>query len=299
MRINRQLTFPMPPDPPLICDRLREVRVRHFGERGRSKLCRELGITPSTYSLYEVSRVPPAELLVRVAQLTGVSMEWMLTGAGESGLSPSSEATRPPSARTPGKPSRATPQFSADWIPIIGSTAAGAARYWEEIPVTHGGPEADARLEQKLAEYASRPGETMSTPGDLSSTSGSHGVVSLVQISMPDDHGFIEFLNAAGVKEKYPRCVAWRIDGDSMSPRYLDGDLVITSLNHPAVAGHPCVARQQGQIGVNCKIYQEVGREIVLIPINDRSRTQRFPANQLVWAHRVLCSVRIGPARDI
>ena len=58
---------------PSICDRLQAVRVRHYGERGRSKLCRELGITPSTYALYEVSRIPPVELLIRVAQLTGVS----------------------------------------------------------------------------------------------------------------------------------------------------------------------------------------------------------------------------------
>lgn len=284
-------------DPPPICDRLREVRVRHFGERGRSKLCRELGITPSTYSLYEVSRVPPVELLVRVAQLTGVSMEWMLTGAGEAGPSPPGGATPPRPAKTPRKPAVATPPVTVDWIPIIGSTAAGSARYWEELSVTHGGPEADARLERKLAEYASRPGATSKTPGDLSSTSDLNRAVSLVQISTPDDHGFIEFLSAPGVKDKYPRCVAWRIDGDSMSPRYLDGDLVMTSVDHPAVTGHPCVARQKGQIGVNCKIYQEVGREIVLIPINERSQTQRFPANQLVWAHRVLCSVRIGPRR--
>ena len=286
-------------DPPQICDRLREVRVRHFGERGRSKLCRELGITPSTYSLYEVSRVPPVELLVRVARLTGVSVEWILTGAGEIGQSPSAVATPPRTATSPRKSSVATPPVTDHWIPIIGSTAAGAARYWEEMPVTHGGPEADARLERKLADYGSQPGETSSTPGDLSSTSDINRAVSLVQISTPDDHGFIEFLSAAGVKAKYPRGVAWRIDGDSMSPRYLDGDLVITSIDHPAVAGHPCVARQKGQIGVNCKIYQEAGREIVLIPINDRSRTQRFPANQLVWAHRVLCSVRIGQARDV
>ncbi len=288
------------PSPP-ICERLKSVRIRHFGERGRAKLCRQLGIQSSTYTLYEVSRVPPVELLVRVAQLTEVRLEWLLTGSGEE--SPAGEARpeaapvsedspqgqRPHPARQP-----ANPPASADWIPIIGSTAAGPARYWEELPVTHGGPEADARLERILSEYAARAGETSSTPGDLSSTTSMNRTVSLVQFSTPDDRGFLEFLSAPGVKGKYPRAVAWRIDGDSMSPRYLDADLVIASLDHPAVSGHPCVARQKGQIGVNCKIYQEQGRDVLLIPINERSQVQRLAARQLLWAHRVLCSVRIG-----
>ena len=64
-----------------ICERLRRVRERHYGDRGRSKLCRDLGITPSSYSLYEVDRVPPVELLIQVSRLTGVRLEWLLTGA--------------------------------------------------------------------------------------------------------------------------------------------------------------------------------------------------------------------------
>ncbi len=286
---------------PTICERLQAVRIRHFGERGRAEFCRQLGIQSSTYTLYEVSRVPPVELLVRVAELTGVRLEWLLTGSGEefsqgesrpegsplSVESPQTQRSNP--ARQP-----ATPPASADWIPIIGSTAAGPARYWEELPVTHGGPEADAQLESILTEYAARAGETSSTPGDLSSTISMNQTVSLVQFSTPDDRGFLEFLSAPGVKGKYPRAVAWRIDGDSMSPRYLDGDLVISSVDHPAVSGHPCVARQKGQIGVNCKIYQEQGRDVLLIPINERSQVQRLAARQLLWAHRVLCSVRIG-----
>ena len=268
-----------------ICERLKVVRVRHYGDRGRAEFCRELGITPSTYSLYEVSRVPPVELLVRVAQLTGVQMPWLLTGKGE----PYSAEVVTPAAGLV----KTTPAI-ADWIPIVGSTAAGTARYWEELSATHGGPEADARLEKTLAEYATRAEETSRTPGDLSSTTGVSRAVSLVQFSTPDDQGFLEFLSAPGLKQKYPRAVAWRIDGDSMTPRYLDGDLVISSSDHPAVSGHPCVARQTGQIGVNCKIYQEAGSDVLLIPINERSSTQRCASQQLLWAQRVLCSVRLS-----
>ena len=61
----------------------------------------------------------------------------------------------------------------------------------------------------------------------------------------------------------------------------------------PAVDGHPCVARQQGQIGVNCKLFQQQGDEIALVPVNEQFAIQRFPTNQLLWARRVLYSVRL------
>ncbi len=268
-----------------ICDRLRNVRVRHYGERGRSMLCRELGIAPSTYSLYEVSRVPPVDLLVRVAELTGVRIEWLLQGSGEPY----------PADRTSHVPEAASSISAvADWIPIVGCTAAGTARYWEELTSSSGGAEADSLLEKKLADYVSRAGNRSNTPASLSSTIGLDRAVSLVQFSTPDDHGFLEFLSASGVKSKYPRAVAWRIDGESMTPRYLDGDFVVTSLDHPAVPGHPCVARQKGQIGVNCKIYQVIDGNVLLIPINESCPTQRFSASKLMWAQRVLCSVRLS-----
>src|SRR5262249_25130369 len=91
--------------------------------------------------------------------------------------------------------------------------------------------------------------------------------------------------------------IAWRIDGSSMAPRYRDGDFVIVSPHLPAADGYPCVAHQRGQIGVNCKIFKREGADVVLIPINESSSLQRFNAGELVWAHRVLLSVRLS-SRD-
>lgn len=274
-----------------ICSRLREVRVQHFGERGRSKLCRLLGIQPSTYSLYEVNRVPPAELLVRVSRITGVSLEWLLSGDGAMPIS-EDQGTLTARQRPPQKPM--VTSGPTGWIPVVGSTAAGKARFWEELPAIHGGPEADARLERVLEDYVTRAELDMGATGAGAGPSA----ISLVQLSTPDERGFLEFLNAPEVRRKHPAAVAWRIDGDSMTPRYCDGDLVVTSDKHPAIAGHPCVARQNGQIGVNCKIYQETGNEVLLIPINEASSVQRFPRRQLLWAWRVLFSVRLGNTSD-
>jgi len=246
-----------------------------------------LEITPSTYTLYEVDRIPPAELLHRVSQITGVSLHWLLTGLGP--MAPSKGDNSTPRSHLK---KSSSPTNRAGWIPIVGSTAAGKARFWEELPSTHGGPEADAQLENILRDYVTQTETGVSASSPYLDSSA----ISLIQLSTPDEKGFLEFLNAPKVRAKHPAAVAWRIDGESMSPRYQDGDLVITSDKHPAVAGHPCVARQSGQIGVNCKIYQEAGREVLLIPINEACPVQRFPRKQLMWAWRVLFSVRLTPA---
>ncbi|MBN1554981.1 MAG: hypothetical protein JXA11_09560 [Phycisphaerae bacterium] len=44
-----------------------------------------LGISPSTYDYYEASRVPPAELLVSIADIGDVDLRWLLTGQTPAG----------------------------------------------------------------------------------------------------------------------------------------------------------------------------------------------------------------------
>jgi transcriptional regulator with XRE-family HTH domain len=67
-----------------VCTRLAEVRTRHFGPRGKSRFARELGIGSSTYDRYERDRMPPADLLLKAAETTGVSLRWLITGEGSS-----------------------------------------------------------------------------------------------------------------------------------------------------------------------------------------------------------------------
>lgn len=71
-----------------VCTRLAEVRTRHFGPRGKSGFARELGIGSSTYDRYERDRMPPADLLLKAAEITGVRLEWLITGEGPREASP-------------------------------------------------------------------------------------------------------------------------------------------------------------------------------------------------------------------
>ena len=459
---------------PTICSRLEQLRTELFGDRGKSRMARQLGIRPSTYDRYERDRVPPADLLVKIANVGNVTLRWLITGEGprhpaqqldpegedltrrfeaaisydttlrpvaraflqwlddrrtrpdstpqrfelpddrqsspqsseivdtsatpsmtrgrEGGNSTSAsgedsassgsdsepeqpaslspmqavELTSPAEALKPiqqaetstgAVPSDAAatatsstndPQIpsvdpdSADsaapvasagsgvsapfapygaaqattdetddggsldstnvateslaanqLIPIVGRTSAGVARFWSDVVsdedldqtalidrlLAGGGPEARVavvsgnEIESEASDIAALPAAT------------------IVQLAS-EQAGAVEFLQAADLKARFPRAIAWQVDGDSMEPRYFHGDLVVTSLDAPAVEGQPCIARQRGQIGVNCKVFHREGSRIVLIPINPRVDVQRVEADEIESASRVLFVVR-------
>ncbi|MFW6155264.1 MAG: S24 family peptidase [Planctomycetota bacterium] len=64
-----------------ICERIRQLRVEYAGPRGKAAFARELGLSSSTYGYYETNRAPPADVLVRIADLTRVDLRWLVTGA--------------------------------------------------------------------------------------------------------------------------------------------------------------------------------------------------------------------------
>jgi len=320
----------VPANPHPISVRLSEIRITHFGQRGRSRFARELGVPVTSYIHYETDRPPPAELLVRAAQVTGTRLEWLLCGIGPRERNAEEDSQNPvrqicnelqkileaspdllPSAAELVQLLRSQQHsltlmetwtsegLPSSLIPIVGSTAAGVARYWHELAENDPTGENrlvkdDSHLEELLAAHGHR--DLAGQGQAVSAASRESEPVALVQYSRPDELGILEFLDAAAMKLRYPDAVAWRIDGESMFPRYQDGDFVITSPCHPAVEMQPCVARQYGQIGVNCKLFQMRGDTVLLIPINEASRIQELPRSQLLWAWRVLASVRLNPA---
>lgn len=287
-------------------------------------MARDLGIPVGSLLHYETDRTPPAELLVAIGKVAGVRLEWLLTGEGErdrtnsaldspaTGLAhrllvlldrhPELESyardflnllefrrqdlSELPLVTDPAKQQRGL-------IPLVGSTAAGPAHFWSELESRHGGPVTDLQLEQKIADYVAQGSQTTSLTSFIPGSDSIDRIASLVQYSHPDDGGFLEFLAAPQLQGRYPHALAWRIDGDSMAPRFLDRDLVITSPDIEAIDQQPCIARQAGQIGVSCKIYRTDGDDVLLIPVNERYPAQRIRKTDLQWAYRVLASVRL------
>ena len=63
-----------------IIGRIKKLRENFSGPRGKSKFAASLGISPSTYNYYETTRVPPIDILVRICEVTGADLHWLVTG---------------------------------------------------------------------------------------------------------------------------------------------------------------------------------------------------------------------------
>jgi len=63
-----------------IINRLKQLRIEMFGQRGASEFARSLGITPVCYRSYENDRVAGVEVLAAAAKLSGADLGWIITG---------------------------------------------------------------------------------------------------------------------------------------------------------------------------------------------------------------------------
>ena len=303
-----------------ICRRIAKIRMELAGPRGKSSFAGQLGLSASTYAYYETSRVPPADVLVRIADVAGVDLRWLLTGqAGTPAVPPghpvvrraaSLLAQRPDAAAalaafldilagtfafpesevpSPAPAAAPSPEVAARaWIPIMGRSAAGVPHFWSSRDDAAGVTMLDdliARHAGCKAQHVARAEATAEEPGETA-------VVQIITLRRPDDEGVVEFLAAEAVKRAYPDAFALRIDGDSMAPDIRHGDVVILSPSTPAADGRPAVVQLDRQIGVTCKLFRHTGSHVHLIPINEQVPPLAIAADHVVWALRVLARVR-------
>jgi hypothetical protein len=65
-----------------IAKRLRELRVRHFGENGIGVCARRVGVPYRSWYNYERGIAVPGEVILRFIDATGVEPIWLLHGQG-------------------------------------------------------------------------------------------------------------------------------------------------------------------------------------------------------------------------
>ncbi len=331
-----------------ICRRVAKVRLETEGPRGKSSFAKKLGLSASTYDYYEATRIPPADVLVKIAELAGVDLRWLLTGEESAGSAvppdhpvlqraakllcrhkdaagplgafldilaktlefpkkqtqqaqpPTDSAVSPRESAGQGK----EPQPVADaiatgeagdprstWIPILGRSAAGVPHFWADGDDTTGLTTLGDLVARHTAD-AVPPADVH--PAAISDAPAADEAVQIITLREPDEQGQpVEFIAAANLKAKYPDAFAVRIDGESMSPEILHGDLVVLSPTAPAAAGKAAVVQLDGAIGVTCKLYHPAGqRKIHLVPINETFPPTTVEAGQILWALCILAKIR-------
>jgi transcriptional regulator with XRE-family HTH domain len=327
-----------------IIERITALRKQYAGERGKSKFAQAMGISPSTYNYYESDRVPPVEILLKMCEVTGADLNWLLAGK-----EPAEKTTAEPqnfNAIAEKKNIRHTggllseklgtlleknPEFAEPisafaellcekkgiesnfktevlpaesnrpgWIPVLGRTAAGMVHFWDEMAL----PQSKQAITELEALVQKHIGKAIisCTDGALSVDLQARPLVegikkqqaNLVQVGGERaEEEVVEFVQCEEMHRLFPDSFALRVDGDSMSPRINDGDVVILSPSVPAAQGHIAVARLSNQIGVTCKLIRSADDTVHLIPINEKYQSKVVPKRELQWALAVLCHIRV------
>ena len=315
-------------DEKAIIERVRLLRKQYAGDRGKSRFARALGISASTYSYYESDRVPPIEVLLKICEVTGADLEWLLTGekTGKTHTSGANIALlqklddllgeNPDLAEpilafiellcekkgiekkfhsnvVPAKPAR------PGWIPVLGRTAAGMVHFWDQMVLPEPKQaitELDELVKKHLGKAIIGTVDGMVSV-DLQARTLIDGLkgkgANLIQVGGQEAEEIVEFVQCEEIFELFPDSFALHIDGDSMSPRINDGDIVILSPSVPAAQGHIAIARIANQIGVTCKLIRSTEQEVHLIPINERYETKVVAKKNLLWALAVLCHISV------
>ncbi len=303
--------------PQEVCARITQLRIELAGPRGKANFAKQLGLSPSTYDYYESSRVPPAEVLVKISDLAGVDLRWLITGeaaklavpAGHPVLRRAAEmlshlpnAAAPLAAfidvlaeslKFPAKPASPHGEGASDahaaWIPVLGRSAAGIPQFWSSDSEAAG----VTALADLLERHLRRPAR-QSEPAQIAADDAGQGPGQLITLTAPDEGDVAEYVAAARIKSAHGDAFAVRIDGDSMEPEIRHGDLVILSPSAPAIDGRSAVVQLKRQIGLTCKIYRHQGSHVHLVPLAAKYPPQAFAQDQVVWALRVLARVRGG-----
>lgn len=309
-----------------IIERIKSLRNQYAGNRGKSKFARALGISPSTYSYYEENRVPPMEVLLKISEVTGADLEWLLKGSRTRknfAFRPNRELLQKLDDLLTNNPelgeavlafvellcekkglekkikSAVLSKDRPGWIPVLGRTAAGMIHFWNQTFLPE--PEQAITLLDDLVkrhvgkEIISTVDGTVSI--DLRARVLLDGLkgqqANLIHVSGHEQDQIVEFVQCEEIYRLFPDSFALQIDGDSMSPKINDGDIVIVSPSVPAVQGQIGVARLANQIGVTCKLIRTTDNEVHLIPINERYEAKVVAKKDLLWALAVLCHVSV------
>lgn len=318
-----------------ICERVAQIRLEYAGPRGKSRFAKELGLSPSTYDYYEASRVPPVDVLLRISELAGVDLGWLLTGRkAADGLDldnpivqraarllreyPSSagplvafleilEGVKafPPksvcesqsadaveekkSATNVLSPGVAGASVRRGWIPILGRSAAGISHFWADAEQVGDLTTLGDLIEKHVALVRDDKISAV-LPASLADVSQTVQIITLDRPEIPG--GSVEFVACDSLCCKYPDAFALWIDGDSMSPHILHGDIVLLSPSVAAVAGEAAILQLESAIGVTCKLYHPSGDALHLVAANEKYPPAIVKKSRVNWALKVLARIR-------
>jgi transcriptional regulator with XRE-family HTH domain len=298
-----------------LAQRIRELRRRHFGPRGKAEFARRLGISPQEYERYERGTVPPGEVLVRMCELTGEDLQWLLVGvSGRAAMVITGTRARHQQllARLAQlldeKPELAGPVEA--FVDLLVRGAHLQARQRRELPGPAGeqlvpifepqelpldrppgaarGFNGDLALAQrdKLDESAPRQRALLAEPASIYDESTFHSV-ELVYVERTGGAGR-QYLVARQIASCFPGLFGVRLSDDTMNPMFRTGDIALVSACNPARPGRPALCRMSGEPPACCRIWLGQNQSEIQLGRLCDGKIERVPLVQLRWSLEVL-----------
>lgn len=300
-----------------LAERIRELRRRHFGPRGKDQFARQLGISPEEYGRYERGTLPPGEVMVRLCELTGEDLQWLLTGVAARGTVVISGArNRHRTLLTEiaqaldARPGLAAPleaflelllrsqDVRKSTTGVLPAPAADELipifdrNEWpEELPDPDGpgggvlGPPA---ADLSLASVAR-------DPAHLAEPAMAYGVGALrdvAVIEVPSESGPVRrFVQSREVARCFPGVFGAFLDDGAMEPMLATGDVVLVAAGAPARIGHPALCKFADRADDRCRVWLGEDEQFVHLGRVSDGEHEQMPRPQLRWSLEVLYRV--------
>jgi hypothetical protein len=300
-------------------DRIRQLRQRFFGRGGAGEFAARLGISLDEYQQFESRIVPPGDVLVRMCEITGEDLQWLLTGVASRGALVITETrsrhrdllTR--LAELLDRSAHLAPAVEAFLDLLAGGERAAAQpaelpspRRGELIPILApdelpNGPLDDAPATRPLLPLDAEAGTVSeqsvvalvpATTIDASALSPAALVVRQPQEGAPR-----EYVRSARLATPPPGAFAVRVGDDSMTPMFAAGDVAVVEPSAGPRVGCPALCRVRGEPAPRCRIW--LGRDGDRIHLGRLAggELEHVPAGELTWALLVLLCVTTRSTR--
>jgi transcriptional regulator with XRE-family HTH domain len=296
--------------------RIAELRRRHFGARGKARIAEQFDLSADEWSAIERGRIPRADILVRLCELTGEDLQWLLTGVGARGtvvisgtrgrhqnlIARIAEALdQDPSLASPleaffdlltrGKgmvgvaPSSLPAVAQHDLIPVFDADAAPLAL---PAPNDDGGRQPLVKI---------NPDNSFERTGEaelLEPSVESRPAVSTVAFveGKADDDQVWTFLNSPELASALPSAFGVRIQDTSMDPMLRADDVVIVVPGSGAAVGRPVLCKLKDEHGVRARMWLGESADAVSLGRLTPFEEEQVARDQILWSLEAVYCVR-------
>ncbi len=294
--------------------RIKELRRRHFGPQGAERFAGQLRVSLEEYARYERGVVPPGEVLVRICEVTGEDLQWLLTGVAARGtvviagtrgrhqdllarlarllderpqMAAPVEAFVDLLARTPAPRSeeatalqaprveRLIPIFEPEELPAaLDAGADGRPGPFELVPLGES-PEPAERATLALAEPAMHYESAAFRTAELLTLCGTDGRRR-------------RCLHSTEIANCFPSAFGVSLSDQSMMPMFAAGDVALVAVGVEPRVGCPALCRVAEETGVRCRIWLgDEGGRVRLGRVAD-GECEEVPREKVLWSLEVL-----------